>query len=99
MQNSTKPVGERRAAHFNPTCKKLHNPKRSATNRIIGEDQWCAVLTEHDVELMRTMHEEFPKGHPEHWGYRRLAEKFDCSKSTARRACLYITYSTTPVSQ
>ena len=98
MKKTTKPANLRRARAFNPTCKKLHI-KRSATGRAIGEDQWCAALTEHDVELMRTIHEEFPPGHPQHVGYRRLQKMFECSRSTVRRACLYLTYATTPASQ
>jgi Mor family transcriptional regulator len=44
----------------------------------IGEDHPCAVLTDRDIELLFQLHEEG-------WGYRRLAAKFDCSKSLVRR--------------
>lgn len=58
--------------------------------RIIGEDNHKAVLTNHEVELMRKLHEEYPTGHPLHWGYRRLSAKFGCTKTLARKICNYL---------
>ncbi len=49
----------------------------------VGEDHQRAVLSDRDVELMRHLHEA------DGWGYRRLAKKFECSKTTARKICKY----------
>jgi len=49
----------------------------------------AARLSDHDVELMRLMHEEFPRGHPQHIGYRRLGKIFQCSRKTAENICHY----------
>jgi len=38
---------------------------------------------------MRIMHEEFPRGHPQHLGHRRLAKIFDVSRTTASNVCHY----------
>lgn len=56
----------------------------------IGEDHGRARLTDHEVELMRRMHELHPVGHPEHWGYRRLSAKFGVTKTLARKICNYL---------
>lgn len=45
--------------------------------RRIGQDHHNAKLTDADVELLLTMNEEG-------WGYRRLAAKFEVSKSLTR---------------
>lgn len=63
------------------TCKKLHDVKDCKSP--------AEVLSDHDVELMRVMHEEHPRGHAEHIGYRKLAAIFGCSPSMARHICLY----------
>jgi len=47
-------------------------------------------LSDHEVELMRVLHEEFPRGHPQHLGHLRLARKFGVSKEVARSLCRYI---------
>jgi hypothetical protein len=57
-----------------------------------GEQPLTIRLTEREVELMRQMHEEFPIGHPKHWGYRRLAQNFDVAKTTVRRVVNYVTW-------
>jgi len=49
----------------------------------VGEDHPRATLTDHDVELMRQMHEE------EGIGYKRLAKMFDTSVAQVRNICLY----------
>jgi len=36
------------------------------------------------------LHEEHPRGHTKHLGYRRLAEKFGVSRATAEKICRYI---------
>ncbi len=46
----------------------------------IGEDHHRAKLTNHEVELIREMHEGG-------WGYGRLAAKFDVAKSTIQYLC------------
>lgn len=45
--------------------------------RRVGDSHHNAKLTDNDVELLRAMHREG-------WGYRRLAAKFEVSKSHAR---------------
>ncbi len=49
----------------------------------IGEDHQRAKLTEHEVELMRKLHED------EAMGYSRLTKVFDVSRTTVRRICNY----------
>lgn len=44
----------------------------------IGQDHPRAKLTNHEIELLLRLHDE------EGWGYRRLAKKFEISKSQAR---------------
>lgn len=46
-------------------------------------------LTDHEVELMRTMHEEFPAGHSKHVGYRKLAAIFNTPRPTVQTYCNY----------
>lgn len=46
-------------------------------------------LTDHEIELMRTMYEEFPAGHPKHIGQRKLAAIFCCSRAYAQNVVLY----------
>lgn len=58
--------------------------------RRIGQDHPKANLSDHDVELMRALHEMYPTGHPEHFGYRRLSAKFGCTKTAARKICKYL---------
>jgi hypothetical protein len=48
-----------------------------------------AALTDHEVELVRKLHEAHPRGHPEHMGYAVLALKFEVSKTTIRQYCRY----------
>lgn len=49
----------------------------------VGEDHQHAKLTDHEVELMRHLHEV------DKVGYRRLAKMFDLSKTTVRNICNY----------
>ena len=58
---------------------KNNNLQNNATTR----------LTDHEVELMRVMHEEFPRGHPSHVGYRKLTAIFGCSYTTTANICRY----------
>lgn len=46
--------------------------------RRVGEDHPCAVLTDHDVEMIFQLREEG-------MGYRRIARLMECSKSLVRR--------------
>jgi hypothetical protein len=69
--------------------KKLLLAKFNERGRRIGETAPGAVLSDHDVELMRIMHEEFPRGHPQHMGHRRLAQVFGVSRTTASNICHY----------
>ena len=57
--------------------------------RRIGESAPGAVGSDHDVELMRTMYEEFPRGHAKHLGNRKLAKIFGVSRTTASNWCHY----------
>jgi len=59
------------------------------TGRRIGEDHPKANLSDHEVELMRKLYELYPIDHPDHFGYRRLAAKFGCTKTAARKICKY----------
>ena len=67
-----------------PTRKKLQVVKICNSAKKVA-----VVLSDHEVGLMRELHEEHPRGHPEHYGYRRLQEKFGCSRSMVRNICLY----------
>jgi hypothetical protein len=87
MQSFTKPVAQRRAGAFNPICKKLQKRRPPA-----GDRQWLAKLSLHDAELIRCLHEEFPRGTEGHMGYAKLAAKFDVSKTIVARVCRYETY-------
>lgn len=49
----------------------------------VGETHHRAKLTDHDVDLIRELHEEHGLS------YSQLAEKFGCSKSTIRDYCQY----------
>jgi DNA invertase Pin-like site-specific DNA recombinase len=49
----------------------------------VGEDHQRAVLTDHEVETMRHLHEV------DGIGYRRLVKMFEVSKTTVRRICAY----------
>lgn len=54
-----------------------------------GEAHPKAQLSDHEIELMRQIHEEFPVGDPRHVGYRRLAKMFNVAKTTVRQFCNY----------
>lgn len=56
---------------------------RNFANR--GERHHKAVLTDSDVQRLRELHNEFPPGHPNHLGYRRLAKIFEVPRETVRR--------------
>lgn len=60
------------------TCRKLQLAK--SRNRR---------LTDHEVELMREMYEEYPLGHPGHLGYHKLSAIFQVSRYTVRDICVY----------
>lgn len=49
----------------------------------VGEDHQRAKLTDHEVELMRRLHEV------EKIGYRQLAKMFDIARTTVRDICNY----------
>lgn len=55
----------------------------------IGETHQRAKLSDHEVDLLRELHEEYPRGHARHMGYRQLAVKFDISIGHCRDICLY----------
>jgi hypothetical protein len=59
--------------------------RRSWTGHRIGESHPRARLSDHDVTLIRTLHEEH------HLGYATLAAKFEAPKSTIRNVCTYRT--------
>lgn len=58
---------------------------RSASRR--GERHPKAVLTDSEVALMRRMWAEFPIGHVDHVGYRKLARMFEVPRATVQRLC------------
>jgi len=58
--------------------------------RWIGESHPKAKLTQSDADLMRELHEEHSIG------YRKLADKFEVSKTTAKRVCQYQIHCQTP---
>ena len=70
--------------------KKLQLAKFNEKGRRTGETAPGAAMSDRDVELMRVMHEEFPPGHPQHVGYRKLAKIFECSRTTVSNYCRYI---------
>ncbi len=56
-------------------------PKRKpSSRRNIGELHPKAVLTDHEVELLRQLRDEDPK----RWSYGKLGEKFGIHRTTAR---------------
>ena len=59
-------------------------------NNRIGEDHPRAKLTDHDVELIRQLREEFGLAHSE------IAVKFEIAKSTVVAICQYQRRATTP---
>jgi ribosome-binding protein aMBF1 (putative translation factor) len=52
-------------------------------SRRRGEEHHMTQLTDHEVELIRQLHEE------EGWGSRRLAKTFECGRSTIRHIVAY----------
>lgn len=56
---------------------------RGLRGRRAGESHPRARLTDHEIELMRTMHEELGMG------YRRLARIFECGRSYVQKVCRY----------
>ena len=70
--------------------RKTASRKTLAKNcKLTGENAPGAVLTDHEVELMRVLHEEFERGDPRHLGHRKLAAMFGCSRTTASNICHY----------
>lgn len=63
-------------------CKKLQVVKKSKPG---GNTH----LTDHEVELMRIMHEEYPRSHKRHLGYHKLSAIFGTSYPHTRNICLY----------
>lgn len=61
----------------------------SDANRAVGESHGHAKLTDEQVELIRTLHEEG------FVGYRALARAFGCPRSTIQDICNYRRRSTT----
>ena len=48
-----------------------------------------AVLTDREVELLRKLFEEYPRGHPYHWSYGQLAKKFAITKTSVHKIVTY----------
>lgn len=57
--------------------------------RRIGEGHPRARLTDHEIDLMREMHEQHPVGDPKHLGYKKLARMFEVDRSQVRHICHY----------
>lgn len=51
--------------------------------RRVGESHKDAKISDHEVELIRVLHEV------ERWGYRRLAKWSGLGKTTVRKICNY----------
>lgn len=90
------PRGNHGAAHHAPSapCVLRHgavgHKKHEATRKKLQVVKECnPALSDHEVELMRVMHEEFPLGHPEHVGYRKLSKIFGCSYTHTANICRY----------
>lgn len=58
--------------------------KSAKRRQSFGETHWKADLSDHEVELMRSLHDEG-------WGYRRLAAKFEIPRDTVRSIVNYRT--------
>lgn len=56
---------------------------RVPANRTKGEERHGVKVTDHEVELIRDLHEN------DGWGYRRLAKAFDLSCTHIKRLVLY----------
>lgn len=65
--------------------------KIASTGRRVGQAHHLARrdITDHEIKLCRQMHEEYPVGHPEHLGYKRLARIFEMPVRTIRRWLSY----------
>lgn len=53
--------------------------------RRVGEDHQRAKLSDHDVDLIRELHEPSDESTP--LGYGAIAKKFACAKATIRDIC------------
>lgn len=56
-----------------------------ADSKREGQNHPKAVLSDHEVELMRQLRET------DHWSYGRLAKKFEVSKTLVASICRYRT--------
>ncbi len=56
-----------------------------ADSKRAGQGHAKAILSDHEVELMRELHEV------DGWSYGRLANKFEVSKSAVASICRYRT--------
>lgn len=70
------PASPASAVHRKASPKQLHNR---------GELHPRATLTNHEVELMRQLHDEDPK----RWTFGKLGRKFGVNRTTALRICKY----------
>lgn len=61
----------------------------NAAGRRIGEDHPRANFSNHEIDTIREMYEEYPVGDPRHIGYRALAKIWECSRETIRDICNY----------
>jgi len=52
-------------------------------DRRVGERHHRASLSDHDIEMMRVLHEDHGIG------YKALAKKFEAPRETVRDVCLY----------
>lgn len=60
-----------------------HRRRRGEKGRLAGERHPNARYTDHEIDVMREMHEHHG------FGYRRLARIFECSRSYVRKVCSY----------
>lgn len=57
--------------------------RRGEKGRLAGERHPNARYSDHEIEVMRDMHEQHG------FGYRRLAVIFECSRSYVRNVCKF----------
>lgn len=61
----------------------IRRSRRGEKGRLAGERHHNARFTNHEIEVMREMHEHHG------FGYRRLAKIFECDRGYVRDVCLY----------
>ena len=76
-------LNQQSAKNYTPTSE-LETMQKFASR---GQHHHRAKLTDADIDRMRLLHGEFPRGHPHHLGYRRLARMFEVSRGCVQWVC------------